>query len=131
MIFIDSNVPMYLVGAEHPHKTRSRQLIAGLIAAGERLVTSAEVFQEILHRYTAIDRRDAIRPAWDLLAEIVDSVFPIELEDVERARDLALERADLSARDALHTAVMRRHGVARIFSFDGRFDAVRGVSRLA
>jgi hypothetical protein len=30
-------------------------------------VTDAEVLQEILHRYVAIDRRDAIQPAFDAL----------------------------------------------------------------
>jgi hypothetical protein len=30
-------------------------------------VTSAEVLQEILHRYVAINRRDAIQPAFDAL----------------------------------------------------------------
>ncbi len=50
MIFIDSNVPMYLIGAANPHKTDSQSLLERLIAAGERLVTDAEVLQEVLHR---------------------------------------------------------------------------------
>jgi hypothetical protein len=32
----------------------------------QRLVTDAEVLQEILHRYVAIDRRDAIQPALEV-----------------------------------------------------------------
>jgi len=47
---------MYLMGAAHPHKTESQVILESLIAAGERLVTDAEVLQEILHRYTAIDK---------------------------------------------------------------------------
>ena len=47
---------MYLMGAAHPHKTESQVILERLIAAGERLVTDAEVLQEILHRYTAIDK---------------------------------------------------------------------------
>ena len=39
MIFIDSNVPMCLVGAAHPHRTDSQILLERLIAARERLVT--------------------------------------------------------------------------------------------
>src|SRR5688572_30589515 len=71
MIFVDSNLPMYLVGAEHPHKADSQRLLESAIAAGERLVTDAEVFQEILHRYVAIKRRDAIQPAFDVLNDLV------------------------------------------------------------
>lgn len=27
MIFIDSNIPMYIIGAEHPHKIDARRLL--------------------------------------------------------------------------------------------------------
>jgi predicted nucleic acid-binding protein len=120
---------MYLVGTDHPHKQDARQLLEGAIAAGERLVTSAEVLQEILHRYVAIDRRDAIQPAFDALLGVVDEVISIELADVERARSLVLGISNLSARDALHAAVMAREEIDRIMTFDSAFDAIPGVSR--
>jgi uncharacterized protein len=63
VIFVDSNIPMYLVGVGHPNKATAQILLESLIAKGERLVTDAEVLQEILHRYTAINWRDAIDPA--------------------------------------------------------------------
>lgn len=50
----------------------------------EKLVTSAEVFQEILHRYTAIGRQDAIQPAWDVLAGVTDEVFSIDCRGITR-----------------------------------------------
>ncbi len=53
---------MYLIGASHPHKTDAQRLLEKLVSNRERLVTDAEVFQEILHRYVAIDRPDAIQP---------------------------------------------------------------------
>ena len=59
MIFVDSNIPMYLIGAAHPHKAEAQVILERLVAAGERLVT-AEALQEILHRYTAINKREAI-----------------------------------------------------------------------
>ena len=129
MIFVDSNVPMYLVGAAHPHKQDARQLLETAVAAGERLVTSAEVLQEILHRYVAIDRRDAIQPAFDALLGVVDEVISIELADVERARSLVLGITNLSARDALHAAVMVREEIDRIMTFDAAFDTIPGISR--
>jgi len=82
---------MYLVGTAHPHKQDARQLLETAVAAGERLVTSAEVLQEILHRYVAMDRRDAIQPAFDALLGVVDEVISIELADVERAVVLSWE----------------------------------------
>jgi len=90
VIFIDSNIPMYLAGSAHPHKADARRLLEEAIAAGDRLVTSAEVLQELLHRYSAIGRREAIQPAFDALRGVADDVFPVTPADVERAKDLLL-----------------------------------------
>lgn len=129
MIFVDSNIPMYLVGSEHPNKLLARAAVEAAIEAGDRLVTDAEVLQEILHRYVAIDRRDAIEPCTTALLGIVDSVYPIEAEDVRRASAI-VRSSRLGARDALHVAVIQRHGVARVLSFDRAFDTVPGILRI-
>lgn len=121
---------MYLVGSPHPHKADAQRLLEAAIAAGERLVTDAEVLQEILHRYVAIDRRDAIQPAFDAILGVVDEVFAIRIADVESAKTIVLGRRGLSSRDALHAAVMGREGATRIMSFDGGFDGLPGITRL-
>ena len=131
MIFVDSNIPMYLVGAPHPHKEDARRLLERFVEERTPLVTDAEVFQEILHRYVAIDRRDAIKPSFALLLDLVDEVYPIQLSDAERARDLVLGKRKLSARDAIHVAVMERNGIKRILSFDAGFDGVSGLTRVS
>ena len=131
MIFVDSNIPMYLVGAPHPHKDDARRLLERFIAERTPLVTDAEVFQEILHRYTAINRRDAIKPSFTVLLDLVDEVLSIQLTDAERARDLVLGKRKLSARDAIHVAVMERNGIKRVLSFDHGFDGVPGLTRIA
>ncbi len=76
-------------------------------------------------------RREGIRPAWEALAGVVDEVLPIDLADVEAARDMVIARHALSAREALHAAVMRRHGIDRILSFDTGFDGISGIMRIA
>ena len=86
MIFLDSNIPMYLVGAPHPHKRDAQQLLEKCLSLEERLVTDTEVLQEILHRYVAIGRRDAIQPAFDAILGIADEVFSVELADLERTK---------------------------------------------
>jgi predicted nucleic acid-binding protein len=121
---------MYLVGAPHPHKNDARRLLERFVAERTPLVTDAEVFQEILHRYVAIDRRDAIKPAFALLQGLVDDVYPIQLLDAERARDLVVHKRKLSARDAIHVAVMERNGIKRILSFDSGFDGISGLARV-
>jgi predicted nucleic acid-binding protein len=130
VIFIDSNIPMYLVGADHPNKVAARLRLEHAVVDNEPLASDAEVLQEILHRYTAIGRRDAIGPAWDSLVGVVDVVHPIELEDVTRARRLVGSAPTLSARDAVHLAVMQRRGITRILTFDTGFDGILGIERI-
>lgn len=130
MILVDSNVPMYLVGAEHPHKVDARRLLERAVAEKRRLITDAEVLQEILHRFVAIDRRDAIQPCFEVLLEVVDEVLPVDLEIVEGARDIVIGHPDLTARDAVHLAIMREHGIEQILTFDRHFDGLPGIVRL-
>jgi predicted nucleic acid-binding protein len=131
LILVDSNIPMYLVGAPHPHKVDAQRLLEKLIRDRQRLVTDAEVLQELLHRYVAIDRRGAIQPAFDALLGIVDEVLPVDARAVERAKQIVLEYQELSALDAVHLAVMERHGIKQILSFDAGFDAFPGITRLS
>jgi uncharacterized protein len=131
VIFVDSNIPMYLVGAPHPHKANAQRLLEKLITDRQRLVTDAEVLQEILHRYVAIDRRDAIQPAFDALLGVVDQVLSVDGAVVQRAKQIVLEYRQLSARDAVHLSVMEQNGIDRILSFDSGFDGFRGIVRLS
>jgi len=130
MIFVDSNIPMYLVGGEHPNRLRAQLLLERAVVDNEPLATDAEVLQELLHRYAAIGRREAIGPAWDALVGVVDVVHPIEVEDVTRARRLVTTAPALSARDAVHLAVMQRRGISRILTFDTGFDGIVGIERI-
>jgi uncharacterized protein len=131
VILVDSNIPMYLVGAPHGHKTDAQRLLERMSLGRERLVTDAEVFQEILHRYVAINRRDAIQPACDALLRIVDEVLPVDYGVIDRAKQIVLAYRQLSARDAVHLAIMERHGIDRILSFDAGLDGYPGITRLA
>ena len=130
MIFIDSNVPMYLVGAAHPNKNRAVAALTQLVRDGERFITDVEVYQEILHRYTAIQRPDAIDAAFDNLDGIADDVLTLGMAEIRSARALLGSVGHLSARDALHVAVMQKAGASRILSFDDGFDSLPGIERL-
>ena len=131
MILVDANVPMYLVGTPHPNKEAARRALEEAVAGGESLCTDAEVLQEILHRYTAVAQRTDMDAAFDALLAMVDVVYPIERADVERARRLLGTTPRLSARDAIHVAVMQGRDIGRILTFDRGFDGIPGIVRLA
>lgn len=122
---------MYLVGAPHPNKSDAQRLLERLVKDRQRLVTDAEDLQEILHRYVAINRQDAIQPAFDALLGIVDDVLNVNKSAAERAKEIVLGNRRLSARHSLHLAVMEHHGIDRILSFDSAFDGFPGMTRLS
>jgi uncharacterized protein len=130
MVFVDANIPMYLIGDDHRHKVDSQRLVERFASERRRLVTSSEVFQELLHRYMAPDRRPAVEVAFRALSDIVDNVFSVRKEDVFVAKDLTHAHPQLSARDALHAAVMRRNHVRQILSFDRGFDLLPDIVRV-
>jgi predicted nucleic acid-binding protein len=131
LILIDSNIPMYLIGSLGPHKTDAQRLLEKLVSERQRLVTDAEVLQEILHRYGAINRRHDIQPAFDALLNAADEVLPVDRAVVERAKQIVLGYRRLSARDAMHLAVMQEHGIEKILSFDSGFDGFPAITRLS
>ena len=131
MIYVDSNVPMYLVGAEHPHKQRVVVLVPQLISARDQLVTSAETFQEILHRYRALGDRDHLSAAYDALDAMISMVADVTRDDVDQARAHSGRYPRLSSRDCLHLAVINRIGCNTIWSYDTAFDAVGALQRVA
>ena len=130
MIFVDSNIPMYVIGSSHPHKLDALRLLERAISEGHRLVTNAEVLQEILHRYSAIGSVEAIQPAFEVLLGVVDEVFPVGLDDVQRAKEILLGVKGVSARDSVHIATMERNGIQTVMSFDTSFEAYPAIRRL-
>jgi predicted nucleic acid-binding protein len=131
VILIDSNIPVYLAGAPGTRKTDTQHWLERLVSERQRLVTDAEVLQEILYRYSAINRPYDIPPAFDALLTVVDEVLPIDRAVVERAQQIVLSYPRLSARDSVHLAVMEQHGIERILTFDTGFDGFPGIARLS
>jgi predicted nucleic acid-binding protein len=54
----------------------------------------------------------------------------IEVEDVTRAHQLIAAAPALSARDAIHLAVVQRRGISRILDFDAGFKGILAVERI-
>lgn len=129
VIFVDANIPIYLIGRDHPHKVDAQYAVERIAGERRRLITSSEVFQETLPRYLSTKRHE-IERAFELLRAIVDDVLAVDERDVFAAKDVVHANRDCSARDALHIAVMRRHRIGEILSFDAGFDGAAGIARL-
>jgi len=129
-VFIDSNIPMYAAGKPHAHREPSLRFLKRVQSGEVEGYTSTEVLQEILYRYSALNRRDLATQVYDLFVDICPTVLDVTLADTDLARDLLVEVETISARDAVHAAVMRNQGIDRIASFDEGFDSVPGITRI-
>jgi hypothetical protein len=90
----------------------------------------AEVLQEVLHRYRALDRWEEGRHVFDLARIVFPVVLPVTAEVLDRARLLLDAYPHLMARDGLHAAVVLTNELDGICSFDRDFDPVAGVRRI-
>jgi hypothetical protein len=130
VIFIDSNVPMYVAGRDHPLREPARRFL-GRVRAGELdACTSTEVLQEILYRYHGLKRPDLAAEVYDLFVQLCPVVLPVTLADTDRAKALLSGKTPVGVRDALHAAVMLNNGVRDIATFDTGFDDIPDVVRV-
>ena len=129
MIFIDSNVPMYVAGRDHPLREPARRFLARVRDGEVDACTSTEVLQEILYRYHGLRRPDLAADVYDLFVQVCPVVLPVTLADTDRAKALLGGEARVGVRDALHAAVMLNNGVEEVATFDTGFDDIPGIRR--
>ena len=128
--FLDANILMYAAGSEHPLRGPCQTALTKAVDQEIRLVTDAEVLQEILHRYFSIGRPDSARTVHRSAIDLCDEVLPIEAEHTTRALELLLKHPELTPRDAIHVATMQVHGLELMLSTDRDFDSLSQVERV-
>jgi uncharacterized protein len=128
-VFIDSNIPMYVAGRDHPNRDPSRRFLRRVREGKLDACTSAEVLQEILYRYASLGRLDLAREVYDLFVDVCPVVLGVTLADTDRARDLVCGAIGASARDAVHAAVMLNNDMEWVATFDTGFDEIPGIRR--
>ena len=128
--FIDTAVVMYASGVEHPLRAPCRQVIRQVGAGDLHGVISAEVIQEILHRFVSIRRPDVGLAQATEAMDIFAPVLPITHALMRRVPDLAVKYPRLSARDLVHVATCIHEGITEIISPDRAFDQVHELRRI-
>lgn len=118
MIFVDANVFMYVAGGIHPLREQAREFLIEARRNGTRLFTSSEVLQELMHVYLREGRLAILDRATELISTFGVEVWPLEPEDVKRARELHQRYPELQARDLCHLASCDRRGITEIKTFD-------------
>lgn len=132
-IFIDTNIPMYAAGKDHPFKEKCYGILESIAREEIEAYTDTEVLQEILYRYFYINQRETGFEIFDLFATIMDGVIlPVLHGDIMLARLLAEkdETIMLYPRDLIHLAVMLNNGITRIITADRGFLNIPGIETI-
>ncbi len=130
--FLDTNVFMYAAGREHPLKVPCVAVLRRVAREELDVLTNAEVLQEILYRYSAIDElQEGLHLARLAVDQVAGEILPVTLADMHRAFDM-LERygTEITGRNAVHAATMLNNGLTHIISADSHFDKIEGITRL-
>ena len=129
--FIDTNVPIYAAGRDHPYKEPCAAIIRAIANNPTRFITDVEVFQELMHHYLRTNRWAIGREIFSrfelLLQGRIEPTYP---EDLRRAAQMADQVHQASSRDLVHASVMNRKGTSLIISADTDFDMLPGMRRL-
>lgn len=83
-VFIDSDIPMYVAGRTHPNREPSLRFLEKVRSGAVEGVTSTEVLQEILFRYSALGQMDVAYSVYDLFAQLCAKALPVTLADTAR-----------------------------------------------
>lgn len=130
MILIDANVFMYAAGSSHPNKVPSVGFLHDVARGRYESCINAEILQEILHRYRAINQWQAGREVYTLAKQIVPAVRSVTAEMTDKAVELMDRYPSLLARDCLHAAHCILEDLEAIYSFDRDLDIVTEVKRV-
>jgi predicted nucleic acid-binding protein len=137
-VFVDTGAYYALTSDEDEYYTESVRLMRALSEGRYQLVTTqiiiAEAHTLIRTRLRTHGRKHALAIAREVLARILRSdvvIEPITNADAEQAIAtlFAYPDQEISYTDAISFAVMRRLGIAHVFSFDDDF-AVAGFTNI-
>lgn len=129
-VFIDTAVIMYAAGGDHPLRDPCGRIIDGIGDGAIDAVTSAEVIQEILHRFISVRRAEHGRSQAIEALDLFAPVLPITHALMRRVPDLAARYPLLDARDLVHVATCIHEGITEIISPDLGFDQVVEIRRI-
>lgn len=129
-VFIDTAVVMYAVGRDHSLKQPCAEILRRVAAGTIPGVTSAEVIQEIVHRFVHAQQSAHGAEVAAHTLSLFSPVIPITHAVVDRLPGLIARYPRMAARDLVHLATCLEEGIDRIITPDRAFDAVAELTRI-
>ena len=92
-------------------------------------VLDAETLQEILHFYSRREELDKGMEIVEGLLSRLTNIIAITADEIRAALSLMSGTRDLTARDAIHAAVVLEYDLEGIVSADRGYDRIPGLTR--
>ena len=88
--FVDTNIPIYAAGRDHPYKEPCARIIRAIAVNPARFLTDAEVLQELMHHYLRTNRWVAGREVFHRFETLLRGrIKPTYPDDIIRAARMA------------------------------------------
>ena len=121
---------MYAGGAEHPLRLPCVRVLELVTDGRIEAATSAEVIQEILHRFSSLRRPDVGAAMAEETLDLFAPVLSVTHSAMHRTADLVRRYPSLAVRDLVHVATCQEYGIETIVSTDRGFDGVSEITRI-
>lgn len=129
-LFVDTAVIMYSSGGAHRLKQPCAEILRMVAGGTLDAVISAEVIQEIAHRFMHVRRPEKAAKLAVYAIELFAPVVPIGHNVVARLPGLITRYPTLQARDLIHVATCLEERIEAIVSPDRAFDEVAELHRI-
>ena len=128
-MLLDANIVIYAEGREHDYRRPCRIIMERVSAWPRNYAIDVETLQEILYFYSRQGRLDIGTGIVERLLSRMPNIIPITAAEIWAAMGIMRGTPGLSARDAIHAAVVMLHGLDGIVSADRDFDRIHGLRR--
>lgn len=131
-IFLDANVFMYAIGAEHVYKAPCLRILSDVETGKLTAVINTEIMQEMLYRYSYIGRPDTGIQICQTILEYPIDILPVTVSDTKQAIKLfkSYHPSGIKPRDVIHIATMQNNRITHLISADKEFDRLPSIIRI-
>lgn len=128
-VYLDTNVLVYAVGGESPHRDSCREIVRAV--AERRLTgeTSTYTVQEFVRQRQRQGDSQAMARAREAI-DFCSDLHPVDGTIIRRALEIVERYPKLDIADAVHVATASIHGVTTVISADRGLDGITEINRV-
>ena len=128
MKLLDTSVVLYALGKPHPYKAACQRIVEDIEEGSSAYTIDVELLQEVVYVYASRGERERALTVVDLLLDLFPEPIPVTRHEIALMPRVLRETPSLSPRDAIHAAVVLRHGLEGLVTTDKAFLTIPGLT---